>query len=88
LQRDGYKKVVLIMVAYRVFKQQNMEDESVTSPLANEKGNKRRIVDTMGKFVSLVYVSSSRLVLKFVPSSNSSISQSLNLFLLLIKFSD
>jgi hypothetical protein len=62
------------MVAYRVFKQQNMEDESVTSPLANEKGNKRRIVDSTVKFVSLVCVSSSRLVLKFVPSSDPSTS--------------
>jgi hypothetical protein len=47
-----------------------MEDESVTSPLANEKGNKRRIVDSTGKFVSLVCVSSFRLVLKFAPSNS------------------
>ncbi|XP_045787468.1 uncharacterized protein LOC123882869 isoform X2 [Trifolium pratense] len=38
-----------------------MEDESVsvTSPLANEKGNKRRILDSNGNYVSLVYVDSS-----------------------------
>jgi hypothetical protein len=55
LQRVGNKKAVLIMVAYRGFKQQNMEkqnmeDESVTSPLANEKGNKRHIVDSIVSF--------------------------------------
>ncbi|GAU46634.1 hypothetical protein TSUD_284820 [Trifolium subterraneum] len=40
--------------------QQNMEDESVTSHLANEKGIKRRIVDSTGKYVTLICVESSR----------------------------
>jgi hypothetical protein len=55
-----------------------MEDESVTSPLTNGKGNKQRIMDSAGKLVSLVYVSSTMLVLEFVPYSNFIISQWLN----------